>query len=209
MSDALIAGGFGALSGTSQFAGANIGQGGLKGVSAYQDAQKSAQTAQDKMLQSQADMAKAKIALEKGDETTAMGLQNQARQEQQSAAQFKLLGQHYASQDAASMALANARAGAGAGKGGLTDYQLGQLRDKAYDNIKSDKNYPLAVMRARNDAKKAGVAFDENTWLNQQVQAQMDTLLAGTRGANTMAATTPGAANAGGKLPPLDSFYTH
>jgi hypothetical protein len=121
LSDALIAGGLGALSGTSPFAGANIGQGGLKGLDAWQSAQKSHQAAQDKMLQAQADMAKSKIALKKGDEAAAIQFANQGRQDMKDRAMLNLQAQHFYNQDVASQMQAQAYLNRAAAAGGGND----------------------------------------------------------------------------------------
>ncbi len=106
--DALVQAGLGMMAGKSQYALQNIGEGGAAGLAALRESRKLDRAAQDKLLQANADMAKSRIALEKGDEQTAATLANQGRQEQQAAAQFNLLGQYYAGSNAAQMAQANA-----------------------------------------------------------------------------------------------------
>jgi hypothetical protein len=121
--DALVQAGLGMMAGKSQYALQNIGEGGAAGLAALRESKKADRAAQEKLLQAQSDMAKSRIALEKGDEQTAATLANQGRQEQQAAAQFNLLGQHYANQDAAAklqaqayMARANSAGGGGGDK---------------------------------------------------------------------------------------------
>ena len=120
MADALVQAGLGMLAGKSQYALQNIGEGGAAGLAALRESKKADRAAQEKLLTAQSDMAKSRIALEKGDEQTAAQLANQARQEQQAGAQFNLLGQHYANQDRAAqlqaqayLARANSLGGAG------------------------------------------------------------------------------------------------
>lgn len=189
LSDALIAAGLGMMSGKSQYAMQNIGEGGLKGLEAYQNAQKAGQAAQDKMLQSQADMAKSRIALEKGDETTAAALQNQARQEAQAAGQFKLQGQYYAGSNAAQMAAAQNRglsAGLGDSKQRLASLKL--LQADLQGRLDTKKHPDL--MMAKNAAQKA------------ELQAQLEAInaeIASIAKVSTMASSTPGAGAAGGQ----------
>ncbi len=188
LSDTLIAAGLGTLAGKSQYAAQNIGEGGLKGLETYQNSQKAKAAAQDKMLQSRADMTKSRIALEKGDETTAAALQNQARQEAQAAGQFNLQGQYYAGSNAASMAAANARGlagGYGADKQRLAELKTLQASLQSQLDIK--KNPQLAM--AKNAGQKA------------ELQAQLDMInkeIAAMAGVGTITANTPGAGAAGG-----------
>jgi hypothetical protein len=189
LGDALLAAGLGTLAGKSQYAMQNIGEGGLKGLAAYQDSQKGAQAAQDRMLQSQADMAKSRIALEKGDETTAAALQNQARQEAQAAGQFKLQGQYYAGSNAAQMAAANNRglgAGFGADKQRLAELKALQASLQTQLDVKKNPE----LMLNKNAAKKAE--------LKSQLD-QVNASIASMSGVGTMAANTPGAGAAGGQ----------
>lgn len=188
LSDALIAAGLGMMAGKSANTWQNVGEGGLKGLETYQASQRAGQAAQEKLLQSQADMAKSRIALEKGDETTAAALQNQARQEAQAAAQFKLQGQYYAGSNAASMAAAQNRglaAGLGEDKQRLATLKLLQ-----------------ADLQGRLDAKKhPDLLMAKNAGQKAELQAQLDMInkeIAGMAGIGTIAANTPGAGAAGG-----------
>jgi hypothetical protein len=188
LSDALIAAGLGMMAGKSANTWQNVGEGGLKGLETYQASQRAGQAAQEKLLQSQADMAKSRIALEKGDETTAATLQNQARQEAQAAAQFKLQGQYYAGSNAASLAAAQNRGlagGYGADKQRLAELKTLQASLQSQLDIK--KNPQLAM--SKNAGQKA------------ELQAQLDMInkeIAGMAGIGTIAANTPGAGAAGG-----------
>lgn len=186
LGNALMAAGLGMMSGKSQYAMQNIGEGGLKGLGVYQESQKAAQLAQDKMLQSQADMAKAKIALEKGDETTAAALQNQARQEAQAAGQFKLQGQYFAGSNAASMEAAKNR-----GLGniyGADKQQLAELKALQASHIASLKDKSLLM--PKNAGRKAEIEAE---------LARVNSAIASMAGVGTMAANTPGAGAAGGQ----------
>lgn len=106
--DALVQAGLGMMAGKSQYALQNIGEGGAAGLAALRESKKLDRAAQEKLLAAQGDMAKSRIALEKGDEQTAVALANQGRQEQQAAAQYDMLGKYYAGSNAAQMAQANA-----------------------------------------------------------------------------------------------------
>jgi hypothetical protein len=197
LSDALIAAGLGMMSGKSQYAMQNIGEGGLKGLEAYQNAQKAGQAAQDKMLQSQADMAKSRIALEKGDETTAAALQNQARQEAQAAGQFKLQGQYYAGSNAAQMAAAQARAAAADGGGWKEDVARQKLQLAREALMAKDMGYRLArtaLATAKNDKDRATAEANIAAIERQH-------------GIGTMPTAAPNMPPVGGDLPSLDSFY--
>lgn len=187
--NALIAAGLGAAAGKSQYALQNIAEGGLKGLASYQDSQKMAQAAQDKMLQSQADMAKSRIALEKGDETTAAALQNQARQEAQAAGQFKLQGQYYAGSNAAQMAAAQNR-----GLGGIYGADKQRLAElKALQ----------ASLQSQLDVKKnPELVLNKNATKKAELKSQLDEVnaaIAQMSGVGTIAASTPGAGAAGGQ----------
>jgi hypothetical protein len=186
LSDALLAAGLGMMAGKSQYAMQNIGEGGLKGLAQYQESQKAAQMAQDKMLQSQADMAKSRIALEKGDETTAAALQNQARQEAQAAGQFKLQGQYYAGSNAAQMAAAQNRGLAGGY--GADKQRLAELK--------------LMLTSKQAELKDKSMMLPKNATRKAQLQGEVDELnkvIASMAGVGTMAPSTPGAGAAGGQ----------
>ncbi len=182
--DALVQAGLGMMAGKSQYALQNIGEGGAAGLAALRESRKLDRAAQDKLLQANADMAKSRIALEKGDEQTAASLANQARQEQQAGAQFKLLGQHYANQDRASQLqaqayLARANALGGADKSALTQFQAGKLADMAGDNVQKfmDSSAGMqALITARAEAKSAGVPFDAMKFRSDLVQREMQRL---------------------------------
>jgi hypothetical protein len=200
MADALVQAGLGMLAGKSQYALQNIGEGGAAGLAALRESKKLDRAAQEKLLTAQSDMAKSRIALEKGDEQTAATLANQARQEQQAGAQFKLLGQHYANQDRAAQLQAQAylaRANAMSDKSALTPFQAGRLADMAGDNVQKfmDSSAGMqALITARAEAKNAGVPFDAMKFRSDLVQREMQRLQQ-TMGGATM---PPQASPAGG-----------
>lgn len=147
--DALVQAGLGMMAGKSQYALQNIGEGGAAGLAALRESRKLDRAAQDKLLAAQSDMAKSRIALEKGDEQTAAALANQGRQEQQAAAQFNLLGQYYAGSNAAQMAQANAamaRANA-VGGAGSSDKHLAVLT-RVRGLLNQDPQYKEAAKMA-------------------------------------------------------------
>lgn len=200
-SDALIAAGLGMMSGKSQYAMQNIGEGGLKGLASYQDAQKMKAAAQDKLMQSQADMAKSRIALEKGDETNATALQNQDRQEAQAKGQFNLQGQYYAGSIAAQMAAANARAAAG---GGNDKHMIALARVQSALN--GDEAYKKAAEKASLPGKFGEEARKQMAEREKVILKRLAPELLRADAGDTISRGAPGAV-AGGDLPSLDSFY--
>lgn len=191
--DALIAAGLGMMAGKSQYAMQNIGEGGLKGLAAYQDAQKLAQSSREKGLAAQAEMAKSRIALEKGDEAAAVQMANQARQDRKDAATLALQSQYYAGSNRAAMAAANARsAGLGFGADKQRLAELKALQASLQSQLDPKKNIDL--MLPKNAGKKA------------ELKAQLDQVnsaIAGMSGLGTIAESSPGA-GAGGKDKVID-----
>jgi hypothetical protein len=88
LSDALIRAGLGMLGGKSQFAAVNIGEGGIQGLNAYQEAQKANEASRRALLQSEMLMTQAQRAERQGARGEAVKLFNQAEQSQQAATQF-------------------------------------------------------------------------------------------------------------------------
>lgn len=205
MADALVQAGLGMLAGKSQYALQNIGEGGAAGLAALRESKKLDRAAQEKLLAAQGDMAKSRIALEKGDDQTAATLANQGRQEQQLAAQLKLQSQHYANQDAAAMMQARAymaRANAMGDKSALTQFQAGKLADMAGDNVqKYLESGPgmTALINARAEAKKSGVPFDANAFRNSLIQQEMQRLQQ-SMGNVTMPLASPAGGGSGAKF---------
>ena len=88
LSDALIRAGLGMLGGKSQFAAVNIGEGGIQGLNAYQEAQKANEASRRALTQSEMQMAQAQRAERMGARGDAVKLVHQAEQSQQMAMQF-------------------------------------------------------------------------------------------------------------------------
>jgi len=88
LSDALIRAGLATMAGKSQFALQNIGEGGLQGLNAYQEAQKANEASRRALLQSEMLMAQAQRAERQGARGEALKLYSQAEQSQQAATQF-------------------------------------------------------------------------------------------------------------------------
>jgi hypothetical protein len=208
MADALVQAGLGMLAGKSQYALQNIGEGGAAGLAALRESKKADRAAQEKLLTAQSDMAKSRIALEKGDEQTAASLANQARQEQQAGAQFKLLGQHYANQDRASQLqaqayLARANAMGGVDKSALTQFQAGKLADMAGDNVQKfmDSSAGMqALITARAEAKSAGVPFDAMKFRSDLVRQEMQRLQQTMGGSTMPAQASPAGGGSGARF---------
>ena len=226
VSDALIRAGLATMAGKSQFALQNIGEGGLQGLNAYQEAQKANEASRRALTQSELLMNQARRAESQGARGEAAKFVTQAEQAQQTAAQFAQKAREIentkAYQDAsvataqqnaitqgrmADAAMVTAQANksratalnaAGGTKGALTEAQLARVRDTARDNVTKDANYMLNQLKAEAAAKKAGKPFDAATWQSSLVDAEVERLLANTsRGVKI---PTPEAAPTGGKL---------
>lgn len=222
VSDALIRAGLATMAGKSQFALQNIGEGGLQGLNAYQEAQKANEASRRALTQSEMLMSQAQRAEGRGARTDAASLFAQAEQAQQTATQFAQKAREIentkAYQDAsAATAQQNARTqermadaamvsaqanksrasalNAAGGKGAMTESQLARVRDSARDNITKDANFPLSQLKAERAAKAAGKPFDATTWLNGLIDTEVERMLA-----NTSRASTIQTAPTGGKL---------
>ena len=161
MADALVQAGLGMMAGKSQYALQNIGEGGAAGLAALRESKKLDRAAQEKLLAAQGDMAKSRIALEKGDEQTAVALANQGRQEQQAGAQLDMMGKYYAGSNAAQMAAANAamaRANAMGGASGADKQRLNELKalQTTLQKQLDPKQNPMLILPA-NAAEKASL----------------------------------------------------
>lgn len=73
----------------------------------------------------------------------------------------------------ASRTAAAQRGEAASARGQLTPYQIAQIRSKAKDSITKDKNYQQRLIDASSRARKQGVVFDQEAWLNQLVDNEM------------------------------------
>ena len=222
VSDALIRAGLATMAGKSQFAMQNIGEGGLQGLNAYQEAQKANEASRRALTQSEMLMAQAQRAEGRGARTDAASLFAQSQEAERAGIQFgqkaREIENTKAYQDAsaataqqnaitqgrmadaamisarASQSRANALNAAG-GKGALTEAQLARIRDSARDNITKDANFALSQLKAERAAKAAGKPFDATTWLNDLIDTEVERMLA-----NTSRASTIQPAPTGGKL---------
>lgn len=88
LSDALIRAGLATMAGKSQFALQNIGEGGLQGLNAYQEAQKANEASRRALLQSEMQMTQAQRAERMGARGEALKLYEKAEQSQQAGIQF-------------------------------------------------------------------------------------------------------------------------
>lgn len=226
LSDSLIRAGLGIMAGKSQFAAQNIGEGGIQGLNAYQEAQKANEASRRALTQSELLMNQARRAESQGARGEAAKFVTQAEQAQQTATQFgqkaREIENTKAYQDAsvataqqnattasrnadanmvtaeANRSRARALNAAGGTKGALTESQLARVRDSARDNITKDANFALSQLKAERAAKTAGKPFDATTWLNGLIDTEVERMLANTsRGAKI---PTPEAAPTGGKL---------
>jgi hypothetical protein len=223
LSDALIRAGLKTMAGKSQFAAVNIGEGGLEGLNAYQEAEKSNDAARKSINQSEMLMGQARRAEERGARGEANSLFAQAEKAQQAATQFsqharqlagteefqKEQAAHFKRADEASMLQARAamsRANAlntNAGmKGQFTEAQVAAARDKAADNITNDKAYLYNQMLAAKAAKDAGKPFDPAAYKKALIDAETERLLGGTSRATIPTATPTGGKLGGGTFDP-------
>lgn len=213
VSDALIRAGLGIMAGKSQFAMQNIGEGGIQGLNAYQEAEKATEASRRALMQSEMQMAQAQRAERQGARSDAVRLVHQAEQSQQMATQFGQKAEEIknskAYQDASvGIAQQNAesaritalasrdRAAAlnAAEKGVLTPKDIATLRDKASDNVKA-RTLDSDKITAKKAAMMAGKPFDEKTWLDAQIEAEFNRLVQGLqtgRGVSIMKQTPTG-----------------
>jgi len=203
VSDALIRAGLGIMAGKSQFAAQNIGEGGIQGLNAYQEAQKANEASRRALTQSEMLMTQAQRAERMGARGEAAKYGTQAEQAQQTSVQFaqkaREIENSKAYQDAstaiaqqnaitsgrqadASMVSALAsqsRANAlnAVDKNALTPKDIAKYRDMANDNAKKDYNSKL--VNAKTAAKEAGKPFDEDAWFAGQVTTEFNRLIEG------------------------------
>jgi len=225
LSDSLIRAGLGIMAGKSQFAAQNIGEGGIQGLNAYQEAQKANEASRRALTQSEMLMSQAQRAEGRGARTDAASLFAQSQEAERAGIQFgqkaREIENSKAYQDAsvataqqnaitqgrmADAAMVSAKAsqsraaalGASGAKGALTEAQLARIRDTAYDNVTKNDSFNLDKLKAEAEAKKAGKPFNAVTWQASLIDAEVERLLANTsRGAKI---PTPEAAPTGGKL---------
>jgi hypothetical protein len=206
VSDALIRAGLGIMAGKSQFAAQNIGEGGIQGLNAYQEAQKANEASRRALTQSEMLMTQAQRAERMGARGEAAKYGTQAEQAQQTSVQFaqkaREIENSKAYQDAstaiaqqnaitsgrqadasmvsalASQSRANALNAAGGTKGALTPKDIAALRDKATDNVKG-RTLDSDLITAKKAAVMAGKPFDKDTWLNDQIDKEFNRLIEG------------------------------
>lgn len=209
LGDALMRAGLGMMAGKSQFAMQNIGEGGLQGLNAYQEAQRMDDAARKALMQSEMQMTAAQRAERQGARKDAVALTHEAERSQQMAMQLAgqseqikntkayqdVMGKAALMTASAAQSRANALSAAGP-KGALTEAQLARARDTARDNITKDENFAWDRLQAKKSAEQAGRVFDPDAWLNARVEKEVQRLLAGTTRASTMATEAP----TGGKL---------
>jgi hypothetical protein len=222
LSDSLIRAGLGIMAGKSQFAAQNIGEGGIQGLNAYQEAQKANEASRRALTQSEMLMSQAQRADSRGARADAASLFAQSQEAERAGIQFaqkaREIENSKAFQDAsvataqqnaitqgrmADAAMVSAEANksraaalnATGGKGAMTESQLARVRDSARDNITKDANFALSQLKAERAAKAAGKPFDATTWLNGLIDTEVERMLA-----NTSRASTIQTAPAGGKL---------
>jgi hypothetical protein len=216
-SDALIRAGLATMAGKSQFAMQNIGEGGLQGLNAYQEAQKANEASRRALTQSEMLMAQAQRAEGRGARTDAASLFAQSQEAERAGIQFgqkaREIENSKAYQDASiDIAKQNAesaritalasrdRASAlnSVDKSALTPKDIAALRDKATDNVTKTDTYRSQRINAEAAAKEAGKAFDEETWKQGLITKEFNRLIEGLqtgRGVSIM-----GPALTGGKL---------
>jgi membrane protein involved in colicin uptake len=197
------------MAGKSQFAMQNIGEGGLQGLNAYQEAQRMDDAARKALMQSEMQMTAAQRAERQGARKDAVTLTHEAERSQQMAMQLAgqseqikntkayqdTMGKAALMTAGAAQSRANALNAAAGTKGAFTEAQVAAARDKAYDNITNDKAYLYNQMKAAQAAKDAGKPFDPAAYKKALIDAETERLLGG-----TSRATMPSEAPTGGKL---------
>ena len=232
VSDALIRAGLATMAGKSQFALQNIGEGGLQGLNAYQEAQKNNEASRRALTQSEMLMAQAQRAEGRGARTDAASLFAQSQEAERAGIQFgqkaREIENTKAYQDAsaataqqnaitqgrmadaamisarASQSRANALNKAGGEKGVLTPKDIAGLRDKAIDNVKN-RTLDSDLITAKKAAVMAGKPFDKDTWLNDQIDREFNRLIEGLqtgKGVSIMKQTPTGGAIGSGTYNP-------
>lgn len=175
LGDALMRAGLAMMAGKSQFAMQNIGEGGLQGLNAYQEATKADDAARKALMQSEMQMAAAQRAERQGARRDAVTLAHQAEQSQQVAVQLANQSQqikntneyqqgvleHYKRADAAAMLAAQNRgAGASANENKLILSALVKERDDIAKQL-DPKSNPL-IHLSKNAEEKARLVARRN-----------------------------------------------
>jgi len=154
LSDSLIRAGLGIMAGKSQFAMQNIGEGGIQGLNAYQEAQKTNDAARRAIAQSEMLMTQAQRAERMGARKDAVSLTHQAEQAQQVAAQLSQKTQE----------LTNTK-----------EYQQGVLEHYKRADVTSGRMADAAMVSAQNRGLGAASAGDKHIAVLARVQAVLNT----------------------------------
>lgn len=197
--DALLQAGLGMMAGKSQHAFQNIGEGGAAGLAAYRDSKKLDQAAQDKLMAAQNDMAKSRIALEKGDETAALTFANQGRQEMKDRATLQLQAQYYAGSNAAQMAQANAAMARVNALGGTNDDKHMIALTRVRSVLNQDPEYKELAKMAAFKGTLGDNARTKMAEIERKLYSQIAPSLLTDTGGNTMP-TSPAGGGGGAKF---------
>jgi hypothetical protein len=84
------------------------------------------------------------------------------------------------------------------GSGELTESQKANLREKATDNVRQDKNLPLLLQNAKVEAQKAGRPFDQQKFIDTLIQREYNRIVG---------KETPAAPAAGGIDPDILKLF--
>jgi hypothetical protein len=199
LGDALLQAGLGMMAGKSQHAFQNIGEGGAAGLAAYRDSRKLDQAAQDKLMAAQNDMAKSRIALEKGDETAALTFANQGRQEMKDRATLQLQSQYYAGSNAAQMAQANAAMARANAVGGTNDDKHMLALTRVRSVLNQDPEYKELAKMAAFKGTLGDNARTKMAEIERKLYQQLAPSLLADAGGNTMP-TSPAGGGGGAKF---------
>jgi hypothetical protein len=194
--EALLQAGLGMLGGKSQYAMQNIGEGGSMGLAALRESNKLSRAAQDKLLAAQNDMAKSRIALEKGDETAALTFANQGRQEMKDRATLQLQAQYYAGSNAAQMAQANAAMARVNALGGTNDDKHMLALTRVRSALSQDPEYKELAKMAAFKGTLGDNARTRMADMEKKLYGQLAPELLSGLGGNTMGAGGPQLAQA-------------
>ena len=148
VSDALIRAGLATMAGKSQFALQNIGEGGLQGLNAYQEAQKNNEASRRALTQSEMLMSQAQRAEGRGARADAASLFAQAEKAEQAGVQFKQKAQELENTEA---------------------YQKGVLKHYERADVTSGRMADAAMVSAQNRGAGAGAMA-----LSREAQLQLN-----------------------------------
>jgi hypothetical protein len=148
VSDALIRAGLATMAGKSQFAAQNIGEGGLQGLNAYQEAQKNNEASRRALAQSEMLMSQAQRAEGRGARADAASLFAQAEKAEQASVQFQQKAQELES---------------------TKGYQQGVLEHYKRADVTSGRMADAAMVSAQNRGAGAGAMA-----LSREAQLQLN-----------------------------------